>query len=107
MTIADGLAYISDIAGRLHCLDAETGKPYWVYETGAETWGSPLAADGKIYLGTQKALVVLAAGREARLLSRISLGSPVYTTPVAANGALFVASQRYMWAVQQMAAKKP
>ena len=107
VTIAGGLAYVPDIAGRLHCLDAETGKPLWVYETGAETWGSALVADGKIYLGTQKALVVLAAGREARLLSRISLGSPVYTTPVAANGALFVASQRYMWAVQQMAAKKP
>ena len=92
MTIADGLAYISDIAGRLHCLDAETGKPYWVYETGAETWGSPLAADGKIYLGTQKALYVFAAGKEAKQLSRITLGSPVYTTPIAVNGVLFVAS---------------
>ena len=26
-TIADGLVYIPDIAGRVHCLDADTGKP--------------------------------------------------------------------------------
>ncbi len=34
------------------------------------------------------------------LLSRIPLGSPIYCTPVAANGVLYVASQRYLWAVQ-------
>jgi len=106
VTIADGLAYVPDIAGRLHCLDAETGKLLWVYETGAETWGTALVADGKVYLGTQKALFVLAAGREAKLLSRISLGSPIYTAPVAANATLFIASQRYLWAVQQAPAKK-
>jgi outer membrane protein assembly factor BamB len=27
--VADGLAYISDFSGFLHCLDAKTGKPYW------------------------------------------------------------------------------
>ena len=107
VTIADGLAYVPDVAGRLHCLDAETGKLLWVYETKAETWGSSMVADGKIYLGTQKALFILAAGREPKLLARISLGSPVYTVPVVANGTLFIASERYLWAVQQMGEKKP
>jgi len=106
-TIADGLLYIPDIAGRIHCLDAETGKVYWVYETGAETWGSVLAADGKLYFGTQKAFYIMAAGKEAKVLNRITLGSPVYSTPIVANGVLYVASQRYLWAVQQMPAKKP
>lgn len=101
VTIADGLVYVPDVAGRVHCLDAETGKVVWVYETKAEMWGTALVADGKVYLGTQKGLFVLAAGREAKLLARISLGSPVYTAPIAANGTVFVASERYLWAVQQ------
>jgi len=104
-TIAAGLLYIPDIVGRLHCLDADTGKCYWVYETNAETWGTPLAADGRVYLGTQKAFFVFAAGKEARLLSRIPLGAPSYCTPIAANGVLYVASHRYLWAVKQQ--KKP
>ena len=71
----------------------------------AETWGTPLAADGRVYLGTQKAFFVFAAGKEAKFVSRIPLGAPSYCTPIAANGVLYVASHRYLWAVQQQ--KKP
>ena len=101
VAIADGLLYVPDIAGRLHCLDAETGECCYVYEAKAETWGGPLVADGKLYLGTKKQFFILAAGRQPKLLSKISLGSPVYSTPIAANGVLYVASQRYLWAVRK------
>jgi outer membrane protein assembly factor BamB len=100
-TIADGLVYITDIAGRLHCLDAATGRCSWVYDTKAETWGGVLVADGKVYFGTRKEFLVMAAGKEPRVLSRVRLGSPVFSTPIAANGVLYVASQQYLWAVQQ------
>lgn len=98
-SVADGLVYITDIAGRLHCLEADTGRPVWVYETKAETWGGALVADGKLYFGTQKNLYIMAAGRQMRLLDKIRLGSPVYSTPIAANGAVYAASQHYLWAV--------
>lgn len=98
-TVADGLVYVPDIAGRMHCLDADTGRCYWVYETKAETWGGPLVADGKLFFGTQKEFFIMAAGKEPKVLSRVRLGSPVYSTPIAANGVLYAASQHYLWAV--------
>ncbi|MGE5609314.1 MAG: PQQ-binding-like beta-propeller repeat protein, partial [Bacillota bacterium] len=101
--VADGLVYITDIAGRLHCLDADNGKCYWVYDTKAETWGGVLVADGKLYFGNQKAFFIMAAGKQARLLARIPLGSAVYSTPIVANGVVYVASQRYLWALHQTA----
>jgi len=100
VSIADGLLYIVDFTGALYCLDAETGRHYWTHQTNAEIWGSTMVADGKIYLGTQKSLWVLAAGKQKKVLSEIRLGSPCWCTPVAANGVLFVASQRFLWAVQ-------
>jgi outer membrane protein assembly factor BamB len=99
-TIADGLVYVPDIAGRVHCLDADSGKRHWVYETEAQIWGSILAAGGKLYFGNKTEFFVMAAGKEAKVLSRVGLGSAVYTTPIAANGVLYVASQQYLWAVQ-------
>jgi len=101
VAISDGLLYATDLAGHIHCLDEKTGKPYWVYDTDAETWSSPLVADGKVYVGTKKKLVTLATGKEMKLISEVPLGSSAYATPVAANGTLFVCSQSYLWAVQK------
>jgi hypothetical protein len=57
--------------------------------------------NGKLFFGNQKEFFIMAAGKEPELLRKIHLGSPVYGTPVAANGVLFVASQRYLWAVEK------
>jgi outer membrane protein assembly factor BamB len=101
VAISDGLLYATDLGGHVHCLEVKTGKPYWVYETNAETWSTPLVADGKVFINTSKKLFVFAAGKEMKLLSEISLGSTPYATPIAANGALFVCSQNYLWCVQK------
>ncbi len=98
-TVAEGLVYIPDIAGRLHCLDADTGKLYWVFESGAETWGGVLVADGKLYWANTREAFVMAAGREIKLISRVRLPSSAYSTPVVANGAIYLASQKYLWAI--------
>jgi outer membrane protein assembly factor BamB len=99
VSIADGLLFIADYPGRIHCVDAETGHCYWVHETNAEIWGSTLVADGKLYVGTQKSFWVLAADKEKKVLSEVRLGSPVWASPVAANGTLYVTSQKWLWAV--------
>jgi outer membrane protein assembly factor BamB len=101
VAVSGGMLYVNDLAGHVHCLDEKTGKPYWVYSTNAETWSTPLVADGKVYIGTKKKLVTLAAGKELKVISEIALGSTAYATPVAANGTLFVCSQSYLWAVQK------
>ena len=99
VSIADGLLYIADVAGRVHCLDAATGAVVWVYETKAGLWSSTLVADGRIYLPSVKHLWVLAAGRDQRVISRINLGAAMWAAPVIANGVLYVASRNYLWAV--------
>jgi len=89
--VADGLVYISDFKGFLHCLDAKTGKPYWTYDMLASVWGSPLAADGKVYLGDEDGdVAVLKAGQEMKKLAEIDMGASVYSTPVPANGVLYI-----------------
>jgi hypothetical protein len=100
VAIADGLVYAAGFDGRLHCLDAETGNCLWIHEAGGPIWGSPLVADGKVYLGTgKKTLWVLAAGKELKVINRIRMNDPVYTTPTAANGVLYVVTNRHLYAV--------
>jgi outer membrane protein assembly factor BamB len=98
--IADGLVYISDFSGFLHCLDAASGKPYWTYDMLAAVWGSPLIADGKVFLGDEDGdIAVLQAGKELKRLSENNMGSAVYSTPVAANGVLFIMNRCELYAI--------
>jgi outer membrane protein assembly factor BamB len=102
VSIADGLLYVAEMIGTVHCLDAETGRPLWTFDTGGLVSGSTLVADGKVYLGTEKGdLWVLAAGPEAKVLSKVNLGSAIHSTPVAANGVLYAVSSKHLFAFCQ------
>lgn len=98
--VAESLVYISDLNGLLHCLDAKTGKSYWTFDMMATVWGSPLVADGKVYLGDQDGdVAVLKAGTELKRISEIDMGNSVYSTPVPANGVLYVMTSQYLYAI--------
>jgi outer membrane protein assembly factor BamB len=98
--ICDGLAYVSDCGGKVHCVDVQTGRACWVHDAKGEMWASTLVADGKVYVGTRKGdFWVLAAGREKRVLSTIHLDSPIVGTAVAANGTLYLASFTRLYAL--------
>ncbi len=97
-----GLLFIGDFSGFVHCLDAETGKLNWVYDMKAHMWGSTMVADGKVYVGDEDGdFVVLAAkgGDKPQVLSETNLGAPVYSTPVIANGTMYIASQTHLFAI--------
>jgi outer membrane protein assembly factor BamB len=101
VAIHDGLLYASDLSGFLYCLDVETGKHYWTYDSFAAVWGSPLVADGKIYLGDEDGdVAVLKTGKTKEVLYETNLGASIYTTPVAKNGVLFIASRTTLFALE-------
>jgi outer membrane protein assembly factor BamB len=98
--VADGLLFISDFKGFLHCLDAKTGKPNWTYDTMASVWGSPMLADGKVYLGDQDGdVVVFKAAAEMKKISEIDMGNSVYSTPVPANGVFYIMTPTHLYAI--------
>jgi outer membrane protein assembly factor BamB len=98
--IFEGLVYISDFKGILHCLDVKTGKPYWTFDLQSPVWGSPLVADGKVYLGDADGdVAVLKAGMEMKKLSVADMGDSVYSTPVSANGVLYVMTRSQLYAI--------
>ncbi len=96
---ATGLLFVGDFSGFVHCLDAETGQVHWTYDMKAHMWGSTLVGDGKVYVGDEDGdVVVLAATQERKVLSEANLGAPVYSTPVVANGTLYIASNTHLYA---------
>jgi outer membrane protein assembly factor BamB len=101
----NGLLYYSDFSGFLHCVDAKTGQAYWTHDLFAAIWGSPIVVDGKVYLGDEDGdVVVLQAGKEKKVLGEMNMGSSVYSSPVPANGALFIMNRNQIFALATGAA---
>jgi outer membrane protein assembly factor BamB len=102
--VHDGLVYAADLRGVLHCLDATNGVLLWSYDALAEVWGSPLVADGKVFLAdTDGDVAVLAAGRTRRLLAEVNMGQAIHTSPAAEDGGLFVASRTHLYLIAAQA----
>lgn len=94
-----GLLFTADFTGILRCLDAETGQVFWTQDLKAHVWGSPLVADGKVYVGDEDGdFTVLAATKEKKLISETNLGGPIYGAPLAANGVLFIQTSSHLFA---------
>jgi outer membrane protein assembly factor BamB len=100
--VHDGLVFIADCGRTMHCVDADTGKPYWTHEITGEVWASPLVADGKVYLGTRSGQFwVFTASKEKKILCTMDLGEPISATTTAANGVLYIATMTHLYAVQK------
>jgi len=100
--IYKGMIFIADCGRGFHCLNLETGKPFWTHDIEGEAWASPLVADGKVYLGTRAGMFyVFAASTEKKLLSTIQMGNPISATATAANGVLYIATMTQLFAVRK------
>ncbi len=100
VAIADGLLYTADASGMVYCLDAETGRVYWTHQT-SPVWASPLVADGKVFIPTYNTgLLVMAAGKHERIIAQSPSHSHMVSSPAVADGVLYVANQKYLYALQ-------
>ncbi len=98
--VGNELVFLSAFDGVLHCLDAKSGKPHWTFDLKSPVWGSPLLADGKVYLGDADGdLAVFKASPQVEKPTVIDMADSVYSTPVAANGVLYVMTRTQLYAI--------
>ncbi|OWK36691.1 PQQ-binding-like beta-propeller repeat protein [Fimbriiglobus ruber] len=128
--VVDGVVYIAELVGCVHCLDAKTGKKYWQYDLKSSIWGSCYYVDGKVYVATEngdlfvfkhdknprvideldipdardakdfnsKRLIKRKQVEDAYLLHKIESEDPIRSTPVVADGVLYVATEKRLYA---------
>lgn len=100
VAVKDGLLYVGDYKGDVRCFDAKTGKVHWTHDTRAHIWGSPLLVDGKVYIGNEDGiLTIYQHGKELKVIREIDFRTPVYSSPVVANGVLFITTMTHLYAI--------
>ena len=101
--VGNGMVFIPDVSGYFHCVDWKTGKRNWEHDFLSSIWGSALIVDGKVMVGTEDGeFVVFEATKErAKIIRKFDTMnySAIYSTPVIANGKLFLVDRSRIYVV--------
>jgi outer membrane protein assembly factor BamB len=98
--VKDGLLYVGDLGGTLHCLDAATGAEIWKHETHDAIWGCLLLAGDRVYVGNvEGSMTVLRAGRRKEVLAEIEMDAPLYSRPALIGDALYLATANRLYLI--------
>jgi outer membrane protein assembly factor BamB len=96
----DGLLYVGDLGGTIHCLDAATGTHVWKHETNEAIWGCLLLAGDRLYVGNvDGSMIVLRAGRRKQLLGQIEMDAALYSPPAPVGDALYLATANRLYLI--------
>ena len=84
------------------CLNAKTGAEVYARQRlPSSTYsGSPVLADGKIYITNEDGLtVVVRAGPKFELLAQNDLGEYTLSSPAISDGQIFIRTDRFLYAI--------
>ena len=108
VAIKNNLVIIADLSGLIHCMNAKTGESHWTKDMLAQSWASPLIADGRVYIGDEDGdILIFELSDTYKEIAEINLGSATYTTPMAANETIFIANRNRIFAIQEGAKSEP
>jgi len=104
LVVGDELFMVSD-KGVASCLDARTGRPVWTKRLGGNFSSSPLAADGRIYVGNRSGeMFVLLPGPEPELVATNQFEGGIFATPAAVGQALYVRTEQALYRIEHTTA---
>jgi len=95
--VADGRVYVVDGSGVAFCLDANTLKTLWKYESrggqaNCNNVSSPALADGYLHFGTMAGIYYVLEAKSGKLVKEIACGEPIFSSPVVANDRVYFAT---------------
>jgi outer membrane protein assembly factor BamB len=94
----EGLLYVADLGGTIHCLDAATGAHVWKHQTTGAIWGFFALAGDRLYAGNvEGGVTVLRAGRRKELLAEFEMDAPLYSRPALIGDALYIATANRLY----------
>ncbi len=99
--VHEGLVYVGDNYGQVHCIDLETGKQIWMHDQFGRIWGCMLLVGKALYVGDEDGnMTIYRAGRKKEIIQEIQFPAALYAMPAVYEETLFIATSRQLYAVK-------
>jgi outer membrane protein assembly factor BamB len=96
----DKYFYVISDQGSLSCFEAKSGERLFMERLGRHHSGSPIVADGHLYLTDDDGITyVLKASGRFELVSRNPLGEACYSSPAVAHGQIFIRTDGHLFCI--------
>ena len=93
--VVGDMVYVVDTGGQLLAVTRRDGKVLWNAKLpDSSTWSGPVAAGGKLWLASNKGLLVGVDASKGTVESKVPIGDAVYIPPVVAGGRLYVLTDK-------------
>lgn len=92
--------YVPSDDGHLNCIDAKTGERQWIEKLGNHQSGSPVYADGHLYLTAEDGVTyVLKGNGKFEVVAENPLGDRCFSSPAISNGQIFIRGNRAVYCI--------
>ena len=119
VVIKNDLLFVSDFSGVVHCINAKTGRAFWTFDMLAASWGTGMIAGDNVYIGDEDGDITIfrlsadpaesftqvqskSNGKHStynQAIREINMANSAYSTPVVANGVLYIANKTHLFAI--------
>jgi outer membrane protein assembly factor BamB len=90
--VSNGYVYVTNLDGKLYCLNAGTGTNEWEYETGSQAPSSPAVTGNYVYIGGYDSNVHCLNENTGEKAWEYTTGDVIVSSPAISNGYVYVTS---------------
>lgn len=95
----NNLLFSTMTTGKLHCIDAATGKVIWTENMGPQ-YSSPVIAGGLIYMPKDDGIItVIKPGLKFESVARNAIGEKMFASPAISNGKIYLRGFKNLYCI--------
>jgi outer membrane protein assembly factor BamB len=87
--------------GKVHCVDAATGKIIWIENMGMQ-YSSPVIAGGLVYMPNDNGVItVIKPGSNFEYVAKNSIGEKMFASPAISNGKIYLRGYQHLFCISK------
>jgi len=95
----DNYLFTTMTTGKVHCMDAATGKILWIENMGMQ-YSSPVVAGGLVYMPNDEGIItVIKPGPKFESIAKNSIGERMNASPAISNGKIYLRGYQHLFCI--------